>query len=753
MRNKVSISVLLAALLSSQLMGHVAAAQTTRPTLRTTPPGTGVEYPPRREPIRVNPDAAKPVGDVAIDETHYTPRHTTKLASVSSAIMSPDGTHIAYVKYLPRDPYEVPTKNDPDFEDGSPRSELHVIRISDGKDMLFIGRYSPFGGVKWRPDSSGISFTAKRTPDKERSLYVLSLEGGEARRVLAHETGIDAYALSPQGDRVAFTSTAEEPKAIADLKKKGFKAEVYEEIHRESKLWIARIGELPGEPFGDADSLDLDGNIMDPSWSPDGLHLAVKVSPTPLTDDKYMASRVQIVDVGARKVATRIENPGKLGQVEWSPDGKNLAMISAEDLNDPAEGRLLIVSSEGGAMRDVLPDFLGHVKSIAWQDADTVMYLADIGTETIFAKVDVDGSSQKTIVPATAGETILDGISLSDDGLRGAFIGNSRLHPNEVFLMKHGDEGLKRLTDSNPWLGILSMARQESITYKARDGLEIGGVLIHPLDEKPGKRYPLIVSVHGGPEAHESDGWITNYSRPGQAAAARGYAVFYPNYRGSTGRGVAFSKLDQADYAGAEFDDIVDGIRHLVSIGLVDEKKVGVTGGSYGGYASAWCATKLTEHFAASVMFVGITDLISKVGTTDIPNEMYLVHARRWPWEGHWDWFRERSPLYHADQSKTPLLILHGKDDPRVHPSQSMELYRFMKTIGKTPVRLVLYPGEGHGNSKAAARLDYNLRMLQWFDHYLKGPGGTPPGHDIEFDLPKKNKEGKETTTAPAELP
>jgi dipeptidyl aminopeptidase/acylaminoacyl peptidase len=226
---------------------------------------------------------------------------------------------------------------------------------------------------------------------------------------------------------------------------------------------------------------------------------------------------------------------------------------------------------------------------------------------------------------------------------------------------------------------------------------------------------------------------MTGYWQPGQVLAARGYVVLYPNYRGSTGRGVEFSKLGQEAYARPEFDDLVDGARHLARSGLVDQRKVGVTGGSYGGFASAWCATALTEHFAASVMFVGISDHISKFGTTDIPNEMYLVHARRWPWE-HWDWYRERSPVYHTEKARTPILILHGEEDSRVHPSQSMELYRYLKTLGKVPVRLVMYPGEGHGNRKAAARYDYSLRLLRWMDHYLKGPGGDPPPHPLELD-------------------
>lgn len=166
----------------------------------------------------------------------------------------------------------------------------------------------------------------------------------------------------------------------------------------------------------------------------------------------------------------------------------------------------------------------------------------------------------------------------------------------------------------------------------------------------------------------------------------------------------------------------------------MDKKKVGVTGGSYGGFASAWLATRHSKHFAASVMFVGISNQISKSGTTDIPDEMYYVHARKRIWED-WKFFLKRSPIYHVEKCRTPILILHSKEDPRGHPSQSLELYRNLKIIGKTPVRLVWYPGEGHGNRKAATRYDYSLRLMRWMNHYLKGAGGEPPHYDLDYHL------------------
>ena len=278
----------------------------------------------------------------------------------------------------------------------------------------------------------------------------------------------------------------------------------------------------------------------------------------------------------------------------------------------------------------------------------------------------------------------------------------------------------------------MPFADQVPVRWTARDGLELEGVLIYPLGYVQGRRYPTIMYVHGGPESHESNGWLTSYSRPGQVAAARGFAVFYPNYRGSTGRGVEFSKMGQADAAGKEFEDLIDGIDYLIDQGIADPDAIGVTGGSYGGYASAWCATFYSERFAASVMFVGISDNVSKVGTTDIPEEMFLVHHRKHLWDD-WEYFLERSPIRHVQKNQTPTLILHGKEDPRVHPSQSLELHRHLKTLGQAPVRLVLYEGEGHGNRKAASRLDYNLRMLRWMEHFLQQQNAESPDFEIDY--------------------
>jgi len=647
-----------------------------------------------------------------------TPHDIARLRSVAAVAVSPDGQSIAYTLVVPRQPLVD--------EDGPAWTELHVAGPDNASRPFVTGKVN-VAGVRWTPDGKGIAFLARRTDDQARALYVMPVAGGEARRVLAHETDILSVSFSPDGTRVAFTARDAVAKEQRDLQRKGFSQEVYEESAPFVRVFVASLDGTPPK------RLPLDGSASDVTWSPVGNRLALALAPTPLVDDDYMARRVHVVDADTGAIVGKLDNRGKLGEIAWSPDASHLAFISGADINDPAPGRLMVAPAAGGSLRDVLPDYLGHVRALAWKDAETIRFIADEGTETVFAEVKRDGSARKTIVPK--GSVLLS--AFDQGGARSlAFLTQTPRHPPELYVMRGGETTPRRVTDSNPWLADRRLAKQETVTFKARDGLELEGVLVYPLDYQAGSRYPLILTVHGGPEANDRNGWVTGYSNPGQVAAARGFAVFYPNYRGSTGRGVAFSKLSQGDPAGKEFDDLVDAIDHLVNIGLVDRAKVGITGGSYGGYASAWGATYYSDRFAASVMFVGISNNVSRIGTTDIPNEEVLVHALKHPWD-NWTFSLERSPIYYADRSKTPTLILGGTSDPRVSPTQSMELYRHLKLRGKAPVRLVRYPGEQHGNARAASRLDYNLRMLRWMEHYLKGPGGDPPPYEIDYAEPK----------------
>lgn len=633
-----------------------------------------------------------------------TPEDVARIEAVGQIAVSPDGQRVAYTTTrLP----DITRKQD----DGRARQQLKLAWSAEhGRDYLPADMN--VSAVRFSPDGKTISFIWQQKDSKE-AVWGIPVDGGGHRKLAEiAESNVLDYRWSPDGTMIYLLAEAETNAARENEKKAGFNAIVVGEEPRFNRMFAAHVGKKPDtQPR----FIPVPGHVSVFEIAPDGREAIVQSAPTPEIDDSYTNKRVQFIDLASGKVRRVVETPGKIDDMEVSPDGRTLALIAATDANDPAPTTLYLVDTATAAFK---PLNLGAAEAAV--DAE---YLPDgrlaavihNGVRSLVRFYDQSGQAGQEI-----GTGNLVATRLEAAGGRLAVRASSASHPAELFVLDGND--LRRWTNHNPWLAQVDLGQQRPLTYTARDGQRIEGVLIEPVGGVKRGGAPTILDVHGGPEAHESNGWVTDYSSPGQVAAGRGYAVFLPNYRGSTAYGTAFSKQHQGDYAGKEFNDLVDARKALIDLGITDPAKVGITGGSYGGYATAWAATALSENFAAGVMFVGVSDLISKFGTTEIPREMYLVHSRKWPWED-WQNMLERSPIYHTGKAKTPLLILHGLDDTRVDPSQSLELYQTIRLRTNTPVRLVLYPGEGHGNRKAAARYDYNLRMMEWFDRYLKGVG------------------------------
>ncbi|MDR9415844.1 MAG: S9 family peptidase [Gracilimonas sp.] len=634
-----------------------------------------------------------------------------KIQTVTNVYLSPDGSTALYTKSVPADP----------FKENAPNStHLYALDVESGESEALITDIS-VSGINFRPEYNTITYLAKKDDDETRSLYEMNIQNGESNKLFTFETNISGYNWASDGNHIAFRAAEPTEEKDSPLP---YKPEIYEENLSNTWAYIQNVAMDGHKPH----RIPVEGSVYDIIWSPDRSKLAVAVAPTPLVDDFYMSQQVLIIDHESREIIAEVDHEGKLGQIEWSPENDKLAMIAAATINDPIAGRLKIIDAETGNTTLLNKDFEGDFDQIEWAGPSTIHYLASKGATSEFGSLDVVSGEMEPIIPT--GDLILTAFAHAANGVH-IFEAESSSHPSEVYLAKDGFD-LERMTNSNSWLDDIELGQQEVITYEARDGLTIEGILIYPLNYDDGKRYPVITIVHGGPEAHYDNGWLTDYSDAGQVGAAEGYAVFYPNYRGSTGRGLEYAMSSQADLAGAEFDDIVDGVDHLIEIGLADEDKIGVTGGSYGGYATAWMSTKYSDRFAAGVMFVGISNNLSKWGTSDIPEELYYVHARKRIWEDY-QGYLERSPIYHVDNAKTPLLIMHGKEDTRVDPGQSYELYRHIKTRTETPVRLVLYPGEGHGNRNSTAKYDYSLRSLRWFNQYLKGDSSERPDSELEI--------------------
>ena len=636
-----------------------------------------------------------------------TPRDVARIEYVTNAVISPDGEKIAYQHLKPMAPED---------ENAPASIYLYVYNRSTEQSIPFITDYS-VSNIQFRPQHNSITFTARKGEDKSAALYEIAMDGGEAHKLYEFDNSITSYDWHPNGNKIVFISHKPVEEQTSHLP---YEPEIYEDDLRNSTAYITDVANPSPRP------LQVQGHTTAAKWGPDGQRLAVSAAPSSLVDDFYTGQKIYIVDANSANVIAQVDHKAKLGAFRWSPDGKRIGFIAGADQHDPIDGRLFIVDASGGTPQILQPDFKGKFEDIAWKDNKTLTYLASEGVYNSIGTIGLDGKMNRTY---RKDDLNITGLSIAGNNTI-AFVGNTARHPNELYVLNPKTTSANRVTTSNPWLEEENLGKQEVITYKADDGLEIEGILIHPVS-KQGKS-PLITVVHGGPEAHYSNGWLTSYSLPGQMAAGQGYAVFYPNYRGSTGRGVEFAKSSQGDPAGKEFDDIIDGVDYLVANYDVDKDKVGVTGGSYGGYATAWMSTRHTDRFAAGVMSVGISNNISKWGTSDIPEEMFLVHSRKRIWDDY-QFFLERSPIYYAGQANTPLLILHGKEDTRVDPGQSYELYRHVKTRTNTPVRLVLYPGEGHGNRKSTARYDYSVRMMRWFNSFLKGNEDEIPPAEVNL--------------------
>jgi dipeptidyl aminopeptidase/acylaminoacyl peptidase len=635
------------------------------------------------------------------------------LKSVAAVRMNPAGDRIAYLLTVPRKLYVD--------DDGRPYHELHVVDF-DGRSQAFVTGNIDITRIAWTADGEAILFLAKREKDAEfNSLYRIPVTGGEAEKLFTHVNNIIEIYPAPDGKTLAFLATDSPPARKDELEKKGFKAIVYEESEPAIHVWMLDLATAT------ASRQALPGSAHDVAWAADGKRYAVALAPTPLIDDGFLRQDIHVVDARSGRVINAIGSTGKLGEFAFSPDCERIAYIGSVDIHDPSPGRLYVASATGGERRELVPNYFGHVQDFVWVDDVSVRWLGARGvwTETANASIMTAGEAG----PAPTSGPIVRAVHSTNANAVLAAIADTPEHPREVFLLR-GNRAPERLTDSNPFLHERKLARQQVIRYTARDGLLQEAILIQPpKQDRDGN--PLVMFVHGGPEAHQSNGWLSGYSQPGQVLAAKGYAVVYPNYRGSTGRGVEFSMLGQHASAEAEFDDLVDVKRHLVTAGIARPDKTGISGASYGGYASMWAASALTEEFQAAVAFVGIANHISMLSTGDIPNEMYNVHVRAWPWDD-WMWMLERSPIYHAGRTRTPLLIMGGDKDPRVHPSHSLEMYRMVKLRTDTPVRLVIYPGEVHGNRNSAAQYDYALRLVRWMDHYLQGSGGDAPPYELD---------------------
>jgi len=622
--------------------------------------------------------------------------------------MSPDGKNICYSLSVPREDIEKP---------GPRHSQIWVKRFNDEKPIQFTSAIYESYNPQWNPDGRHITFLSKRKEISEKNqLFSIPIDGGESTIFLNHPSGISQYKWSKDGTWIAFLSTDTLSDKKSKIIEKGYDMIVKDKNHLYQRLWIYNVR---------TKKINLIFNdnlyVHDFIWSDNNKTIVFQATEEPGADLELMNRKLFKVSIPRNKPKKIISTPGKLGEMDISPNGKRLAFLGATSQNDPLSQTIftLILNNP-----EKMIQYQGTEESfynLQWINNEDILARSIRGTKTVLSRIKILKNGNKETLSQKDMYTpdyIISSANLHIKSNKLLITGNSNEHPNELFVKDLFQNNLVKITSSNPYLKNMRLGKQETINWTASDGLNIQGIITYPINYRKGSRYPLILQIHGGPEGVSLEGWNTSPGYPVQLLAAEGYVILQPNYRGSGGRGVDFSKADHNDLGGLEYKDVLQGIDHLVKIGVANENKIGTGGWSYGGYFSALGATTYSNRFKASMVGAGLTNMISFMGTTDIPNEMSIVHWNSW-WfnemELHWD----RSPLAHINKANTPTLIIHGLEDKRVHPEQGLELYQALKIKG-VETELVFYPREPHGITERAHQLDYMERLVGWYNKYVK---------------------------------
>ncbi len=631
----------------------------------------------------------------------FTPDDVVLLESVSAVAMSPDGERVAYTLGAPRSEEDDIGRN---------FSELYIISSQGGDAIPVIQKPNSASSPKWGPDGRLYFMTSDTDFHNQTQVYSVDSGGNDLQIHSSAEHGLSSYSWDADGSTLAYTAMEPVSAERREMEERGYDMIVSGENQRYMRLWVQ-----PRD--GDAEIITPDSlYIWDFTWEPNGERLAVRISDEPGADEDQLYSRISVINSDGSGLQDLMSSPKKKAAMSWSPDGSKLAVLAGKVYSDPLPQRIWMVDTDGSGERDLTPEnWEGTVESIYWRDNSTLLFTAVERSVTTLNSMGIDRGE---IIRITGGEDeIFRSISTDEQMNTFAAAVNTQEHPNEVYTGTFQSDGFNRISYHNEWLSELELGEQSSITWKGADDVEIEGILVKPVGFEEGTRYPLAILPHGGPEGISMNGWNTRALYPVQVLANEGYVVLKPNYRGSGGRGTDFASANHRDLGGKEFDDVLLGIDHLDEVGLIDPDRVGISGTSYGGYFAAWAATRYSDRFAAGITFAGLSNWISFMGTTDIPHEMSVVH---------WDlyWFDnpgqnfERSPVAWLNQADTPLLVVHGLADDRVHPEQSIQLHQFLEIKG-IPTGLVLYPRQPHGLTERAHQLDFMTRMIDWFEEHL----------------------------------
>jgi len=647
------------------------------------------------------------------------------LAVITGCVVSPDGKHIAYTEQRWEPPNE---KRNTDIWIAAHQTPDPVRLTFDPADEL-----SP----AWDPQAAFLYFLSARSrgDDKQppynekKQVWRISDDGGEAQPVTRLSDGVGMFDLAADGRTIFYTVTDEHIDDDWKELRKEYKELTYGHgVMKASQLWALDLSSWRAEKLVDEKRV-----INHLTASPDGRRLALHTTPDEELIHNEGWSRMDVYDRETRKIITvtpdgwRKEHPSPYGWIDstaWAADGNALAftvsfdgyptrLIVVEWLGDEPKLREL-TRPEGVSLTGGTAQWRGSSRDLCF-----------IGEERARARVvqisDIQNGKQGTAKTLTPGDVVVHAFDFSRDGDVLAVVMSSTTHPPDLFAVSRSGE-YHRLTTANPQVDSWKLPQISVVEWKGAKGDGVEGILELPPDYQPGgPPLPLVVELHGGPTA--SSPYALQYWIYGRTLLpARGFALFSPNYRGSTGYGDQFL----TDLVGRENDieveDILKGVDALIERGIADPNRLAVSGWSNGGFLTN-CLITRTDRFKAASSGAGVLDQVMQWGTEDTPGHV-INFMKALPWVNA-DEYRESSPLYHLDKVKTPILIHVGENDERVPAEHARTLYRALHHYLNVPTELIVYPDEGHGLTKYKHRKAKMEWDLKWFERYL-GPTASP---------------------------
>ncbi|MBK8151059.1 MAG: S9 family peptidase [Acidobacteria bacterium] len=634
-----------------------------------------------------------------------------KIKNVSDPQISPDGEWIAYVVST------IDTKAD------KSNSDVWIVSY-DGKTdrRITFTATDNEASPRWSPDGKYLSFVSSRPgPNKGSQVWLLDLAGGEARQLTETKGRLQGYEWSPDSKRFAMVIGDPDPEADAPADPANPKApkpividrykfkqdgQGYLRSDRKSYVYIYDIAtkRLDRLTKGKSDE-------GAPAWSPDGTRIAFTSNRAP-DPDREPSFRIYVAEAkpgATEKQVTPDSSVGSRGP-EWSPDGKWLAFLETDEKKYGAYGMnyLTVVASDGSAA-PVRPkaalDLDRGVSDPLWSaDGKLISFFVTDDRSVYPAKLAIAGGNVEKMLtpPVVAG-------GWTEARGRIALLSGGDNAPNEVHVLENGK--LRRLTRQNDDLfNRLDLPATEEVNFKSKDGTSVGGLLTYPAGYVKGTKVPLLLRIHGGPNAQDQHSW----SSERHFFAANGYAVLAVNYRGSSGRGQKFSRAIWADWGNFEVQDLLAGVDHAIAMGVADPERLGVGGWSYGGILTNYLIAS-DNRFKGATSGAGTAFTVSFYGT-----DQYIIqydYEIGPPWDPKsWETYQKLSyPLLKADRIKTPTLFLGGEKDFNVPISGSEQMYQALKSLG-IDTQLIIYPNENHGIQRPSYVRDRYERYLGWYD-------------------------------------